>query len=207
MKVIRWGGRRHAGASPGGASAGAHPDSLDLSETGVESATKQSAARFSLSRGAFRRTARATALTVVAMTTTMGLVATATATPAPVGGPLPGLDAVQDAAGAAPSGGLSGAQPGDLPLPTGDLLGGGATQSPSGASPAGDLPLVGGVTGPQGGSPLADLPLAGGGGSNELAQPDNVQTPGQYVSKPDTNAGHFGDLVQRGDAGREAAVR
>jgi len=189
MKVIRWGERRHAGASHGGVSTGTQPDSLDLLETGAESATKQSAARFALSRGAFRRTARATALTVVAMTTTMGLVTTATATPSPVGGPLPGLDVVQDAASGA---GQTGAQPGDLPLPTGDLLGGGTTQSPSGASPTGDLPLVGGVAGPQGGSPLAGLPLAGGGGSNELVDPDNVQTPGQYVSKPDTNAAHFG---------------
>lgn len=188
MKVIRWGERRHADASPGGVSAGTRPDSLDLLETGAEPVNKQPAARFALSRGAFRRTARATALTVVAMTTTVGLVTTATATPSPVGGPLPGLDVVQDAASGA---GQTGAQPSDLPLPTGDLLSGGMPSSPSGASPTGDLPLVGGVAGsPDGGSPL-DLSL--GGGSNELAQPDNMQTPGGYIGKPDgpTSFGEF----------------
>lgn len=200
MKVIRWGERRHAGASPGGVSAGTHPDSLDLLETGAESARMQSAARFPLSRGAFRRTARATALTVVAMTTTVGLVATATATPAPVGGPLPGLDVLQDATGSAPGGALSGAQTGDLPLPTGDLLGGGATKPLSGTSPTPDLPLVGGVAGPQGGSPLTALPL-GGGSPDGLAQPDNTQTPGMQIGTPDgpTYLGSMSDVAMPGE--------
>lgn len=189
MKVIRWGERRFAGASSG-------------------------------RRGSFRRSARATALTAVAMMTSIGLVTTATAAPVIGEGVLPGLGAVQNAAAPAAGADQSGAQPGDLPLPTGDLLGG-AMQKPAGspstpqlplvgdvtgkapdgsAAPA-DLPLVGDVTG-QGGSPLADLPLAGGEGSSELAQPDNTETPGMYVNKPDGEI-QLGELSNETSAGEK----
>jgi hypothetical protein len=117
------------------------------------------------------------------MATSLGLVTTATAAPVS-DGVLPGLDTLQDA-----TSGQAGAPTGDLPLPTGDLLGGGLTQPLGGASPTSDLPLLGGATGPQQGGLLPTLPA---GGSPELAQPDNMQTPGQYVGVPDVNATSLG---------------
>jgi hypothetical protein len=188
MKVIRWGGRRYAAAASGGALAGAQPDSLDLLETGAESVKKPAAARFALSRGAFRRTARATALTVVAMTTSVGLVTTATAVPVAGEGVLPGLDAVPGITDVA-SGGQTGTQAGDLPVPTGDLLGGAGAQPQGGSSPTAGLPLGGDLMGSQQGGGL--LPV--GGNYPPPAQPNNTETPGAYTTVPDQNATQFGD--------------
>jgi hypothetical protein len=195
MKVIRWGGRRHAGVSSGGAPTGGIPDSVDLLQTGGESVTRPSVARISLSRGAFRRSARATALAVVAMTTSVGLVAQATAAPVTGDGLLPGLDTVQGLTDATSGGGQAAPQTSELPLPTGDLLGGGAAPQQDGSSPTAGLPLLGDAMGQQqGGSPLGDLPL-GTGGPSELAQPNNLQSPGAWVAEPDANGTQFGVMT------------
>lgn len=182
MAVIRWGGRRDGGVASGGASTGVDPDSVDSSKKSIGSTVNPLVVRFSTSQAAFRRSVRATAVGALVMATSLGMVGMATAIPATGDDVLSGLDTVHA---------VSDNGPRDLPLDTSGLLSGVAAQPQTGALPATDLPLAGGIAGGER-APLDTLPL-GGGGVPPLAQPNNTQTPGAYVSEPDRNATQFGE--------------
>jgi len=133
---------------------------------------------------AFRRSVRATGVGAIVMAASLGMVGMATAIPATGDDVLSGLDTVH-AVSAAGDGQVGSAR--DLPLDTGGLLSGVAAQPQTSALPATDLPLA------DGGSPLKALPVLGGS-TPPLAQPNNTQSPGAYVSVPDQNATQFGVL-------------